>query len=125
MPTCVPGVLPHVLVFVPKTVNRATNADLAIEFVKPRSEIADEISRILLKEVEKTKYKPSQIVTAMRKEGYKRFTMQSHTELWKSMCARDTKKGYGVEILGGQWCWYETWLNCVRKHCQENKDRYT
>jgi hypothetical protein len=92
------------LAFVPKTVNRASTADLAIEFVRPGSEEAAEINRVLLKEVEKAKYRPTQIVDAMKAEGYTRFTIQNHTDLWKSLGAKDHNKGYGVVILHGQWC---------------------
>ena len=74
--------------FVPKVVNRATTADLAVEFVRPDSEEAAEINRVLLKEVEKPKFRPGQIVNLMRVEGYPRFTMGKHTELWRSLDAR-------------------------------------
>jgi hypothetical protein len=110
--------------FVPKVVNRASTADLAIEFVRPGSEEAAEINRVLLKEVEKPKFRPGQIVDLMRAEGYPRFTMNKHTELWQSLEAKDPAKGFGTTILGGQWVWYETWVNRVRAHCQENAERY-
>ena len=60
----------------------------------------------------------------MKAEGYAKFTIQNYTDLWKSLGARDPKKSYGVVILGGQWCWYDAWLNCVREHCIEHADRY-
>lgn len=110
--------------FVPKTGNRASAADLAVEFVKADSEEAAEINRVLLKEVEKPKFRPGQIVETMKAEGYPRFTMTKHTDLWKALDAKDPAKGFGTTILGGQWCWYETWLNRVRAHCQENEDAY-
>lgn len=112
------------VVFVPKIVNRASAADLAIEFVRAGSEEAAEISRVLLKEVERTKYKPSQIVEAIRAEGFPRFSMNDHTSLWRSLDARDPGKGFGVQMLDGQWYWYETWRARVRAHCEEHADRY-
>ena len=110
--------------FVPKVVNRASTADLAIEFIKPDSDEAIQINQVLLKEVERPKYLPMQIVKAMKAEGYSGFTVGRHTDLWQSLKAKETAKGYGVQIFGGQWCWYETWLNRVREHCHENADRY-
>lgn len=110
--------------FIQKTANRASSADEAIEFVKPGSEEAAEINRILLKEVEKRKYLPSEIVAAMRAEGWNRFTIDSHTKLWKNLDARNPTMGYGTVALGGQWGWYETWLNRVREECQQNPNRY-
>ena len=110
--------------FVPKSANKAGTADLAIEFVKPGTEEAAEISRVLLKEVEKKKFRPGQIVKLMQNEGYKRFAIKHHTNLWQSLNARDEKKGYGAPLFDGYWGWYETWLNRVREHCEEHSDSY-
>jgi len=109
---------------VPKVANRASSADVAIEFVAPGSEEAAEINRILLKEVEKRKYLPGEIVAAMRAEGYDRFNMDKHTKLWKRLSAKDPKKGYGAVAVGQQWCWYDSWLNRVREECQQHPDLY-
>jgi len=109
---------------VPKAANRASGADMAIEFVAPGSEEAAEINRILLKEVEKRKYLPSEIVRAMQAEGYNRFTMDSHTRLWKRLDAKDPKKGCGAVAVGKQWSWYDSWLNRVREECQQHPDLY-
>lgn len=110
--------------FVQKTANRTGSADEAIEFIKPGSEEAAQINRVLLKEIEKPKYRPKKIIKAMKAEGYKRFEIYWHTELWKSLNAQDPAKGYGVRLSDGQWYWYETWLNRVREHCQENAAKY-
>lgn len=47
--------------FVPKLSGKASNSDLAIEFIKPGSPEAQAVERVLLKEVERPKYLPSQI----------------------------------------------------------------
>ncbi len=65
-----------------KTANRAPGADLAVELVPPGSNIAEKFN-LALKEVEKRKYLPSEIVAIMKGEGWDRFTMDSHTKLWK------------------------------------------
>lgn len=110
--------------FVPWVANRASAADMAIEFVRPDSEQAAEISRVLLKGVEPKKYKPTQIVAAMRSEGFSGFNMNKHTALWRGLEAQDPAKGFGVRMLDGQWYWYENWLARVRAHCEENADSY-
>ena len=110
--------------FVPWVANRASAADMAVEFVKPDSEQAAEISRVLLKSVEPKKYKPAQIVAAMRSEGYRRFKMNHHTALWQGLGAQDQAKGFGVRMQDGQWYWYENWTARVRAHCEENAGRY-
>lgn len=95
-----------------------------ITFVKAGSEEGDAISRILLKETEKRKYKPKQIVDLMNQEGYPKFKQHHHAELWQALKAKDAKIGYGVYLKEGDWWWYENWLERVRAHCQENKERY-
>jgi hypothetical protein len=110
--------------FVPKAANKPGTADLAIEFVKPGSEQAVEISRILLKEVEKKKFRPGQIVQIMHEEGFKKFEMKHHTSLWQSLGARDEKKGYGAPLFDGYWGWYEKWLQRVREYCHEHANDY-
>jgi hypothetical protein len=110
--------------FVPKVANRPGSADVAVEFVKADSDEAAEINRVLLKEVEKPKYRPGQIVQMMRAEGYPRFNMSHHTELWRSLEAQNPEKGFGVRMLDRTWYWYENWLNRVRAHCEENAARY-
>lgn len=109
--------------FVRKTANRASAADEAVEFVSPDSSEAAEINRVLLKETERPKYRPSDIVRIIQGEGYPRFTISKHTDLWHALDAKNTTKPYGVEIAG-QWYWYEAWLARVREHCLEQRDKY-
>ena len=61
----------------------------------------------------------------MKEEGFDRFTVHWHSELWRSLAAKDPAKGYGVRLSdGAQWYWYDTWLNRVREHCHENAAKY-
>lgn len=106
-----------------RTANRAPSSDLAVEIVPPGSEI-DEKFNIALKEVEKKKYLPGEIVKQMKAEGWDRFTMDSHTRLWKRLDAKNPAKGYGTIAIGNTWCWYETWLNRVREECEQHSYRY-
>ena len=107
-----------------RTANRAPGADLAVEIVPSGSEEAAAVNRLLLKEVEKKKYLPGEIVVAMKAEGWDRFTMDAHTRLWKRLAAKDPAKGYGVVAVGAVWSWYETWLRRVREECEQHPDRY-
>jgi hypothetical protein len=106
-----------------RTANRAPSADLAVEIVPPGSEVAEKFN-IALKEVEKKKYLPSEIVNQMKAEGWNRFTMDSHTKLWKKLDAKNPTKGYGAIAVGKTWCWYDAWLNRVREECEQHPDRY-
>lgn len=112
--------------FVPVVTSKRAQADQAVEFVPLDSELGKTISekyRILLKDVEKSKYLPKQIVAMMKVEGYPGFRMQNHTVLWQTLKGKDPAKGYAVE-LGGRWFWYDLWIEVVRGHCAANKDRY-
>lgn len=113
------------VIFVPKTVNHPSQADQVIKFVKADSEIAQQINATyaVVRETEKPKWLPSEIVKMMREEGYSRFGMHQHTDLWKGMNAKGAGKGFGVAI-GKAWYWYESWLNEVRKHCRAHKEHY-
>jgi hypothetical protein len=106
-----------------KSANRAPNADLAVELVQPGSDIAEKF-KLALKEVEKKKYLPSEIVQKMRDEGWNLFTITSHTNLWKELDAKNAAKGYGSVAVGKTWCWYETWMVRVREECERNPHTY-
>jgi hypothetical protein len=111
--------------FVPKIGNRASSADLAIEFVKLDSDEAREINQVLLKEVDRRRYTTTQIVNLVRADGYPRFNQQKHTELARALDAKSPGKGFGrVGDYKGTWVWHDTWLARVRAHCQEKADRY-
>ncbi|MBT9143057.1 MAG: hypothetical protein DDT32_02115 [Syntrophomonadaceae bacterium] len=111
--------------FVAKTANRIGQADRVIEFVKADSQLGKEINAqyVTIKETERKKYLPSQIVKLMQDDGCPNFKMHQHTQLWKQMGAKNPGKGYGVEVVG-TWYWYERWLDEVKKHCRENSGQY-
>ena len=113
------------VLFVPKTANRKGQADRVIEFVRADSEIAKGINKeyVVIKEKEKPKYSATDIWKKMKGEGFIKFGPYQHTSLWKANDAKEPSKGYGVLVVK-TWYWYDTWLNFVRKHCEENKARY-
>jgi|HubBroStandDraft_6_1064221.scaffolds.fasta_scaffold85903_2 hypothetical protein len=110
--------------FVQRTANRPSSADQAIEFVVAGTDEAKEIDRILLKEVEKKKYLPSEIVRMMKAEGFRKFNMHHHTLLWRKLDAKKKEKGYGAFAIGGLWGWYENWVVRVREECNAHSDKY-
>lgn len=110
------------ILFVPKTANRKGQADRVIEFVRSDSPLAEAINKeyAVIKETEKRKYLPKQIVEIMNDEGFANFSMHRHTVLWKLEDARNPDKNYGALVAGKSWLWYESWLEKVRTYCQEN-----
>lgn len=115
------------LFFVPKTVNHKGQADRVIEIVKSDSPLADNVNKqyAVIKETEKKKYLPKQIVDMMKAEGFHKFRMHEFAQFWKAKDAKNPSKGFGTIVAGNTWYWFESWISEVRKHCQENKERYS
>ena len=113
--------------FLPVVTNKRAQADEVIRFVPLDSELGRSINKVhhdvFLKEVERPKHLPGQVVTLMREAGYTKFIMHHHTQLWKKLDAKNPGKGYGVTI-SGNWYWYDRWADEVRRHCAANKDLY-
>jgi hypothetical protein len=113
------------VVFIPKVASRASASDVAVEFIRADSGEAREISRVLLKEIDRRRYTPTQVVELMNAEGYPRFTIQDHTELWQRLKAKEPGAGFGRQgDYKGTWVWYDAWIARVRAHCQEQGDRF-
>ncbi len=98
--------------FVPKVSNKASNADLAIEFIKAGSPQAEEVVRVLLKEVERPKLLPTEVVKRVQQLGYPAFALFDHTLLVHELDAKDPKKGLGITIAK-TWYWYEHWVHKI------------
>ena len=114
--------------FVPVVTSKKAQADEMIQFVPFDSDLGkainDKHQQLLLKEVERPKHLPSEIVKLMNQEGYARFNMHHHTQFWKKMDGKNSGKGYGV-MVARTWYWYDRWVDEVRKHCTANQNLYT
>lgn len=113
------------VLYVPKTANRKGQADKVIEFLPSSSPEAQGLNKqyVLIKEKEKPKYLPSNIVDLMKQKGYVKFSVHWHTQLWKNLDAKKPVKGFGTEVEGS-WYWYENWVKVVEDHCREYKNYY-
>jgi Domain of unknown function (DUF3644) len=109
--------------FVRKTTNSKTAADKVVQFIPADSAAGAEANKVFLRETEKVKYRPGTIVNLMKAEGFTKFKLQDHTDLWKAREAKDPKKQYGVQVESS-WYWYEPWVEVVRKHCKDNEALY-
>ena len=108
--------------FVRKVVSKPGQADRAIEFVAPGAPGVEDIppEHVLLKETEKPKYRPKDIVALAKKSGYGWFTIPYHCDLWKSKDAKNPALGLGVEV-SGQWYWYQRWVDEVLAFCAQRQ----
>ena len=108
---------------VKKLNNNKNTADRVLQIVPDGSLAANAINEVILKETERHKARPSTIVKLMKAEGYSKFGITQHTELWQAKGAKHPKHQYGVD-LEGTWMWYDSWVAVVRKHCEDNEARY-
>ena len=109
--------------FIRKLANGKATADKLVEFV-PAGPTSDEMNRVYVKETEKVKYRPGQIVALMKTEGFPRFTMHEHTELWKELDAKREPGKFGVLVAETTWLWYPSWIEEVRSFCEANEARF-
>lgn len=108
--------------FVPMVSGKASKADLAVEFVKPGSPEAEAVERVLLKEVERPKFRPSEIVDKVTAAGYSAFKMHDHTLLVRQLDARNPGKGLGVKVAN-TWYWYAHWYEKIIEKLAEGWKR--
>lgn len=113
------------VLYVPKSVNHKGQADKVIEFIPANTPEAEGLNKeyVLIKEKERKKHLPSNIVDSMKAKGYPNFNMYNHTSLWKQKDGKNPNKNYGVNVEGA-WYWYDSWIKEVEKHCAENKGKY-
>lgn len=113
------------VLFVPKTANKKGQADQVIEFIKADSELAKGVNAqyTVIKETERKKYLPGEIVSIIQAEGFPKFNMHAHTSLWQSEDSKNPTKRLGV-VVAKTWYWYETWLDQVRAHCTKHAGKY-
>jgi len=111
------------LLYVPKTANSKGQADKVIEFIKADSPEAEGLNKEIriIRDREKPKHLPTEIVNLMKAKGFKSFGLHQHYQLWKQLNAKDENKGFGVSVAGA-WYWYDNWIKEVERHCTENKD---
>ena len=111
------------VLYVPKTANRKGQADKVIEFIPANSPEAQGLNKeyVLIKDRERPKFLPNQIISKVKELGYNKFTMHKHTKLWQSKNAKEKEKGFGVEVAN-TWYWYDNWLKEVIDYCGEQGD---
>ena len=113
------------VLYIPKSVNHKGQADKVIEFIPANSPEAEKLNKayVLIKEKEKQKYLPGEIVNAIIELGYTKFNQHHHTVFWQFKKAKEEGKNFGVQV-SKTWYWYDTWLNEVKSYCAENSQKY-
>jgi len=111
------------VLYVPKTVNTKGQADKVIEFIKADSPEAAGLNKEyrLIRDREKPKHLPKEVVKMFMDKGFVKFGMYHHTQLWKKLDAKNEGKGFGV-LVAKTWYWYDNWIKEVEKYCNEHLD---
>jgi len=114
------------LLFKKKLVNRPGQADRVIEFIDPKSDLAKAIDKEywVKKEVERPKFRATDVVSEVKKAGFSKYRVQpEHLRMWKAEDAKNPAKGYGTEIQG-VWYWYQSWVDRCIELCQQAGEQY-
>jgi hypothetical protein len=114
------------LLFKKKMVNRPGQADKVVEFIDPSSDLAKQIDKEywVKKEVERPKYRAKDVVAEVHKAGYRKFRASAeHIYMWKAEDAKNSGKGYGVDVQGS-WFWYQSWIERCIDLCKSAGERY-
>ena len=114
--------------FTPLVTSKSAQADNVIQFLPYKSELSEQLvgeyQQVFIKESERPKHIPTEVVSHMREIGFEKFGIFHHTKLWQELDGKNPGKGYGVE-LAGRWYWYDRWVDVVRDHCFANVELYT
>jgi hypothetical protein len=114
------------LLFTRKVVNRSGQADRVVEFIPPNTEIANAMNKefALIKEVEKPKFRATDVVNEVNKAGFSKFSVtKEHIRMWQAEDAKNPGKGFGTSVAG-YWYWYESWVKRCIDLCQAAGDEY-
>lgn len=113
------------MLFKRKLVNHPGQADRVVEFIDSGSDLAKQIDKEywVQKQVEKTKYRPKDVVAKVQEAGFARFNFYQHLLMWKAADAKAPAKNYGVAVSGARY-WYQNWLDRVLQQCEAAGDQF-
>ena len=99
------------LLFTRVLAKRKGQADRVIEFIDPKSEMADKISKDywVRCETEKVKLSATQVIQKVKQAGFPEFGMHQHILFWKQHDGKNPDKGFGALVVN-TWYWYENWV---------------
>ncbi|WP_278983769.1 DUF3644 domain-containing protein [Segatella bryantii] len=113
------------VLFFQKVANRKGQADRVIEFLPADSPLAEELNKeyIVVKDREKPKYLPKDIIQMMKNEGFSKINQYHFKMVWKDKIEKKANSPYGCFVAGSTWYWYENFIPLVRQYCEDNNLR--
>ncbi|TXG76356.1 DUF3644 domain-containing protein [Candidatus Dojkabacteria bacterium] len=114
------------LLFSKISAKRKGQADRVIEFIDPKSSMAQDISKQywVKEEKEKPKKSATQVVKKVQEAGFKDFKLYDHTNFWKRHDGKNPSKGFGTEVVG-YWYWYQNWIDFIISELSKERDKKT
>jgi len=112
------------LLFTKVVAKRKGQADRVIEFIDPKSALADDISKEywVKEETEKPKFSAKQVVKKIQDAGFKNFGIYQHVLCWREYDGKNPKKGFGTTVVKA-WCWYQNWIDYIINELNSEKTR--
>jgi len=112
------------LLFTKVVAKRKGQADRVIEFIDPKSALADNISKEywVKEETEKPKFSARQVVQKVQGAGFKDFGIYQHVLCWRKYDGKNPKKGFGTTVVK-TWCWYQNWIDYIINELNSGKTR--
>ena len=110
------------LLFTKVVAKRKGQADRVIEFIDPKSKLAENISKEywIKEETEKPKLSATQVLQKVQKAGFKNFGMYQHYLFWKKHDGKNPNKGFGTQVVK-TWYWYEGWVVFIISELSKEK----
>jgi len=89
------------IVFTRKLAGKKGQADSVVEFISPESELAESVSKEfwVQKEVERPKFRATDIVKRVQEAGFASFNVPAHTRLWQEVDGKNPAKGLELPSL--------------------------
>ncbi|MFH0854330.1 MAG: DUF3644 domain-containing protein [Candidatus Falkowbacteria bacterium] len=107
------------LLFIKVGVKRKGKADRVIEFIDPKSSLAENVTKEywVKEDREKPKFRAMDIIEKVKKAGFSKFGPYQHTQFWKKHDGKNSTKGFGT-FVANYWYWYENWFEFIIKELQ-------
>ena len=102
------------LLFTKVVAKRKGQADRVIEFIDPKSELAQNISKEywIIKEEEKQKFNRALVLQKVKEAGFMNFGPHQHTLFFQKHDGKNPDKGFGAMVVN-TWYWYQNWIDFI------------
>jgi hypothetical protein len=111
------------LIFTKVIAKRKGQADRVVEFIDPKSKLAENISKEywVKEETEKRKFTATLAIQKINEAGFKNFGIYQHTLFWRKVDGKNPAKGFGTMVVK-TWYWYQNWIDYIIGELNKTKE---